>query len=106
MGKFATKAPQIEQEAKQQMSPQREIQAVEPATIPTRQSARNAPKQACFGYDSTQGGRYVVKATGMPYAELDKKLESDMKEIKEAMLVQGFVNMVYCHLGFTALTIY
>jgi hypothetical protein len=28
----------------------------------------------------------------MPYAELDKKLVSDMKEIKEATLVQGFMN--------------
>jgi hypothetical protein len=37
--------------------------------------------------------------------ELDKKLELDVKEIKEATLVQRFVNMVYCHLGFTTLTI-
>jgi hypothetical protein len=37
------------------------------------------------------------------YAELDKKLDLD---VKEATLVQGFVNMVYCHDGFTALTIY
>ena len=79
-------------------SPRREIQAAEPATLSTRRSARNVPKQACFGYDGTQGGGYVAQATGMPYAELDKKLVSDMKEIKEATLVQGFMNMVYCHL--------
>jgi hypothetical protein len=42
----------------------------------------------------------------MPYAELDKKLVSDMKEIKEATLVQGFMNTAYCHLLFAALTIY
>jgi hypothetical protein len=42
----------------------------------------------------------------MPYAELDKKLASDMNEIKETRLVQGFVNMVYCHLRFSAPTIY
>jgi hypothetical protein len=43
-------APQIEQEAKQQMtSPRREIQAAEPLTLPTRRSTRNAPKQARFG---------------------------------------------------------
>jgi hypothetical protein len=59
----AKMAPQLKQEAKQQtMSPQREIQAMEPATLPTRRSARNAPKQAPFGYDGTQGGRYVAQA--------------------------------------------
>jgi hypothetical protein len=58
------RAPQIEQEAKQQMtSPRREIQAAEPATLPTRRSARNAPKQARFGYDGTQGGGYVRHAS-------------------------------------------
>jgi hypothetical protein len=99
MGKFATRAPQIEQEAKQQMtSPQREIQAAEPVTLPTRWVARNAPKQACFRYNGTWGGGYVMKVTGMPYTELDKKLALDMKEIKEATLVKGFVNMVYGHL--------
>jgi hypothetical protein len=87
-------------------SPWREIQAMEPATLPTRRSARNAPKQACFRYDGTQGGEYVVQATGTCYTELDKKLQSDMKEIKEATLVQGFVNMMYCHLGFAVPTIY
>jgi hypothetical protein len=100
-------APQIEQEAEQQTtSPRREIQATEPATLPTRWSTRNAPKQACFGYNGTQGGRYVAQAIGAPYAELDKKLASDVNEIKEATLVQGFFNTVYCHLGFTAPTIY
>jgi hypothetical protein len=100
------RTPQIEQEAKQQMtSPWREMQATEPVTLPTRWSTRNAPKQARFGDDSTQGGGYVAQVTGAPYAELDKKLESDVKEIKEATLVQGLVNMVYCHLGFTAMTI-
>ncbi len=100
-------APQIEQEAKQQTtSPPREIQAMEPATLPTRQSARNAPKQACFGYDGTQGGGYVVQVIGAPYAELDKKLASDMNKIKEATLVQRLLNMVYCHLRFTVPTIY
>jgi hypothetical protein len=65
-------APQIEQEAKQQMtSPRREIQAAEPAILPTRWLARNALKQACFGYDGTQGGGHVVQALGAPYAELD-----------------------------------
>jgi hypothetical protein len=73
--------------------------------VRVRQSARNALKQACFWYDGTQGGRYAAQATGAPYAELDKKLQSDMKEMKEAMLIQWFVNMVYCHLGFTAPTI-
>jgi hypothetical protein len=34
----------------------------------------------------------------MPYTELDKKLALDMKEIKEATLVKGVVNMVYSHL--------
>jgi hypothetical protein len=33
----------------------------------------------------------------MPYTELDKKLALDMKEIKEATLFKGFVNMVYSH---------
>jgi hypothetical protein len=100
-------APQIEQEAKQQMtSPRREIQAVEPATLPTRRSTRNAPKQASFGHDSTQGGRYVVQAIGVPYTELDEKLASDVKEIKEATLVKGFLNMVYCYLGIFEPTIY
>ena len=47
-----------------------------------------------------------MQVIGAPYAELDKKLQLEVKEIKEATLVQGFVNMVYCHLGFTALTIY
>jgi hypothetical protein len=94
------RAAQIEQEAKQQTtSPRREIQAAEPATLPTRRSDRNAPKQARFGYDSTQGGGYVAQATGAPYAELDEKLASDMKEIKEATLVKGFLNTVYCYLG-------
>jgi hypothetical protein len=79
-------------------SPQREIQAAEPVTLPTRWLARNALKQACIRYDGTQGGGYVVKATGMPYTELDKKLALDMKEIKEATLVKGVVNMVYSHL--------
>jgi hypothetical protein len=87
-------------------SPWREIQAAEPATLPTRRLARNAPKQARFGYNDTQGGRYVAQVTGALYAKLDKKLELDVKKIKEATQVQGFVNMVYCHLGFTALTIY
>jgi hypothetical protein len=100
-------APQIEQEAKQQMmSPPREIQAAEPATLPTRRSTRNAPKQAHFGYDGTQGGRYVAQAIGAPYTELDKKLASDVKEIKEATLVKGFLNMVYCYLGIFEPTIY
>jgi hypothetical protein len=40
------------------------------------------------------------------YAELDKKLASDVNEIKEATLVKRFLNMVYCHLGFAGLTIY
>jgi hypothetical protein len=94
------RVPQIEQEAKQQMmSPQREIQAVEPMTLPTRRSARNVPKQARFGYDSTQGGGYVAQATGTPYAELDEKLVLDVKEIKEATLIKGFLNTVYCYLG-------
>jgi hypothetical protein len=58
------RAPQIEQEAKQQMmSPQREIQASEPATLPTRWSARNAPKQARFRYNGTQSGGYVAQVT-------------------------------------------
>jgi hypothetical protein len=93
-------APRIEQEAEQQMmSPRREIQAVEPATLPTRRSTRNAPKQARFGYDGTQGGGYVAQAIGAPYAELDEKLVSDVKEIKEATLVKGFLNTVYCYLG-------
>jgi hypothetical protein len=62
-------APQIEQEAEQQTtSPRREIQAVEPATLPTRRLARNAPKQARLGYDGTQGGGYVAQGTGVPYA--------------------------------------
>jgi hypothetical protein len=102
------RAPQIEQHTKQQMtSPWRDIQAAEQATLPTRLLARNARKQACFGYDGTpQGGGYVMQMTRMPYAELNKRLASAMKEIKEATVVQGFVNMVYCHLGFTAPTIY
>jgi hypothetical protein len=79
---------------------------MEPATLPTRWSARNAPKQACFGHDGTQGGRYVVQVIGAPYDELDKKLASDMNEIKQATLVKIFANMVYCQLGFTAPTIY
>jgi hypothetical protein len=100
-------APQIEQEAKQQMtSPWREIQATVPVTLPTRCSARNAPKQACFGYDCTQGGGYVMQAIGIPYAELNKKLASDVNEIKEATLVKGFLNTVYCHLRFAVPTIY
>jgi hypothetical protein len=101
------RAQQIEQEAEQQTtSPWREIQAAESVTLPTRRLARNAPKQARFGDNGTQGGGYVAQVTGVPYAELDMKLKSDVKEIKEATLVQGFVNMVYCFLGFTALTIY
>jgi hypothetical protein len=93
-------APRIEQEAEQQMtSPRREIQAAEPATLPTRRLTRNAPKQACFGYDGSQGGGYVAQAIGAPYAELDEKLASDVKEIKEATLVKGFLNTVYCYLG-------
>jgi hypothetical protein len=93
------RAPQIEQEAKQQTaSPRREIQAAEPATLPTRRSARNAPKQAHFGYDGTQGGGYVAQALGVPYTELDEKLASDVKEIKETTLVKRFLNMVYCYL--------
>jgi hypothetical protein len=80
------------------MSPQREIQAAELATLSTRRSARNVPKQACFGYDGTQGGGYVAQATGMPYIELDKKLVLDMKEVQEATLAKGFMNMVYCYL--------
>jgi hypothetical protein len=89
-------APQIEQEAKQQtMSPWRELQAMEPATLPIRWSARNAPKQVCFRYNGTQGGRYVAQGIGTPYAELDKKLALYVNEIKEATLVQGFLNMVY-----------
>jgi hypothetical protein len=80
------------------MSPQREIQAAELATLSTRWSARNVPKQACFGYDGTQGGGYVAQATGMPYIELDKKLVLDMKEVQEATLAKGFMNMVYCYL--------
>jgi hypothetical protein len=92
------RAPQIEQEAKQQTtSPWREIQAAEPATLPTRWLARNAQNQAHFGYDGTQGRGYVT-VLGAPYAELDEKLVSDMKEIKEATLVKGFLNMVYCYL--------
>jgi hypothetical protein len=59
-----------------------------------------------FRYNSTQGSGYVTQAAGVPYAELDKKLASDVNEIKEATLVKGFLNMVYCHLGFAALTIY
>jgi hypothetical protein len=95
------RAPQIEQEAEQQTtSPQREIQAVESVALPTRRLARNTMKQACFRYNGTQGHQYVVQVTGTPYAELDKKLELDVKEINEATLVQGYVNMVYCHLGF------
>jgi hypothetical protein len=93
------RAPQIEQEAKQQTtSPRREIQAAEPATLPTRRSARNAPKQARFGYDGTQGGGYVAQALGAPYAELDEKRALDVKEIKETTLVKGFLNTVYCYL--------
>jgi hypothetical protein len=80
------------------MSPQREIQAAEPATLSTRRSARNVPKQACFGYDGTQGGGCFAQATGMPYIELDKKLVLDMKEVQEATLAKGFMNMVYCYL--------
>jgi hypothetical protein len=34
-----------------------------------------------------------------------KQFVLDVKEIKEATLVQGFVNTVCCHLGFTVLTI-
>ena len=98
-------APRIEQEAEQQMtSPRREIQAAEPATLPTRRSTRNAP--TCFGYDGTQGGGYVAQAIGAPYAELDEKLASDVKEIKEATLVKGFLNTVYCYLGIFEPTIY
>jgi hypothetical protein len=60
-------APQIEQEAKQQMtSPQRKIQAAEPAILPTRWLATNAFKQACFRYDGSQGGGHVVQALGSP----------------------------------------
>jgi hypothetical protein len=100
-------APQIEQEAKQQtMSPWREIQAVEPVTLPTRRPARNVLKQAHFGYDSTQGGGYVAQVTGAPYAELDEKLASDVKEIKQTMLIKGFLNTVYCYLGTDERTIY
>jgi hypothetical protein len=102
-----TTAPQIEQEAKQQMtSPRREIQAAETATLPTRRSTRNAPKQAHFRYDGTQGGGYVAQAIGAPFAELDEKLASDVKEIKEATLVKGFLNMLYCYLGIFEPTIY
>jgi hypothetical protein len=94
------RAPQIEQEAKQQMtSPWREIQAAEPATLPTRWLARKAPKQAHFGYNGTQGRGYVMQVLGVPYAELDEKFASDVKEIKEATLVKGFLNTVCCYLG-------
>jgi hypothetical protein len=78
-------------------SPRREIQAAEPATLPTRWLARKAPKQARFGYDGTQGGGY---------AEIDEKLASDVKEIKEATLVKGFLNTVSCYLGIFEPTIY
>jgi hypothetical protein len=88
------------------MSPWREIQAVEPVTLPTRRPARNVLKQAHFGYDSTQGGGYVAQVTGAPYAELDEKLASDVKEIKQTMLIKGFLNTVYCYLGTDERTIY
>jgi hypothetical protein len=101
------RAPQIEQEAKQQtMSPWREIQAAEPVTLPTRRLARNALKQACFGYDDTQGGGYVAQATGTPYAELHEKLASDVKEIKQTTLIKGFMIMVYCYIRTDEPTIY
>jgi hypothetical protein len=64
-------------------SPWREIQAAEPATLPTRWLARNAPKQACFGYNGTQDGGCVAQVLGAPYAELDEKLASDVKEINK-----------------------
>jgi hypothetical protein len=100
------RAPQIEQEAKQQMtSTWREIQAVEPVSLPTRRLARNAPKQARFGYDGTQGGGYVAQALGAPYTELDEKVASDMKEIKETTIVKGCLNMVYCYLRIFMLTV-
>jgi hypothetical protein len=43
--------------------------------------------------------RICHAALGTPYAELDEKLVSDVKEIKEATLVKGFLNTVYCYLG-------
>jgi hypothetical protein len=92
-------APQIEQEAKQQMmSPRMEIQDAEPATLPTSWLTWNGLKQARFGYDGTQGRGYGMQVTGMSYAELDKKLALDVKEIKEATLIKGFLNTVYFYL--------
>ncbi len=69
------RAPQIEQEAKQQTtSPWREIQAAEPATLPTRRLARNAQNQACFGYNGTQGGGYVTQRLAHPMLSLMRNL--------------------------------
>jgi hypothetical protein len=55
---------------------------------------------------ATQGGGYVVQATGAPYAELNEKLALDLKEIKQVTLIKGFLNMVYCYLGTDELTIH
>jgi hypothetical protein len=48
----------------------------------------------------------VTQATGAPYAELDEKLASDVKEIKQTTLIKGFLNTVYCYLGTDEPTIY